>query len=79
VRYYFHLKHGQELIRDEEGDELPDDERAKSAAIKAARELLAETIRQGRDLELDAFVIEDEHGHNTFLPLAEALPKRLRG
>ena len=79
ARYYFHVKKGQQLLRDEEGDELPDDERARAAAIQAARELIAEAIKAGRDPEFDALVVADEHGRIAILPVTEALPRRLRG
>jgi hypothetical protein len=46
-RYYFHLHNGA-TARDEEGRELPDLETARQEAIKAARELMGEDIKQGR-------------------------------
>jgi hypothetical protein len=44
--YYFHVKKGQQLIADEEGDELPDDEQARAAAIQAVRELVPRRSRR---------------------------------
>jgi hypothetical protein len=46
-RYYFHLRNGA-TARDEEGRELPDLETARQEAIKAARELMGEDIKEGR-------------------------------
>lgn len=68
ARYYFHIKDGADLIKDPEGTEL----------VKSARELWADAIKSGRDLGADAVVIADEQGSLTFVPMAEALPKRAR-
>jgi hypothetical protein len=79
TRYYFHIKDGADLIKDPEGTELPTADEAKSQALKSARELWADAIKSGRDLGADAVVIADEHGQSlTFVPMAEALPKRPR-
>jgi Domain of unknown function (DUF6894) len=75
-RYYFHIKDGAELIQDPEGSELATMDEARSQALKSARELWAEAIKSGGRLGADAVVIADEHGDLTFLPMAEALPKR---
>jgi hypothetical protein len=79
ARYYFHVKQGDRLLEDPEGVDLPDPDEARALALKSARELWAETIKAGHDLPADAFVIEDERGQSLFVPLTEALPKRLRG
>jgi hypothetical protein len=73
ARYYFHIKDGADLIQDPEGTELAT---AHSQALKSARELWADAIKSGRSLGADAVVIADEHGGLTFVPMAEALPKR---
>jgi hypothetical protein len=79
TRYYFHIKDGADLIKDPEGTELLTAEEAKSQALKSARELWADAIKSGRDLGADAVVVADEHGQTlTFVPMAEALPKRPR-
>jgi hypothetical protein len=79
ARYYFHLRQADELITDEEGQELPSPEKARAMAVDGARELVASAIRNGRDLLVDAIVIEDDTGQTTLLPVAEVLPKRFRG
>jgi hypothetical protein len=77
TRYYFHIKDGADLIKDPEGTELLTAE--ESQALKSARELWADAIKSGRDLGADAVVVADEHGQTlTFVPMAEALPKRAR-
>ena len=75
-RYYFHIQDGTELIQDPEGSELPTMEDARSLALKSAMELWADAIKSGRSLGADAVVIADEEGILTFVPMAEALPKR---
>ena len=49
---------------------------ARFQAMKSARELWADAIKSGRPLGADAVVIADELGSLTFVPMAEALPKR---
>ena len=78
ARYYFHIKAGADLIKDLEGTELVTAEEARSQALRSARELWADAIKSGRDLGADAVVIADEQGSLTFVPMAEALPKRAR-
>jgi hypothetical protein len=76
ARYFFHIRDGTELIQDPEGSELATMEDARSQALKSAGELWADAIKSGRSLGADAVVIADEHGDLTFVPMAEALPKR---
>ena len=76
ARYFFHIKDGADLIQDPEGSELATAEDARSQALKSARELWADAIKSGSRLGADAVVIADEHGGLTFVPMAEALPKR---
>jgi hypothetical protein len=78
-RFYFHLRQGDELIPDEEGQDLPDVSEALHEALIAARELLAEAIKNGQDRVPDAVVIADEAGRAIeTIPLAMVLPKPLR-
>jgi hypothetical protein len=77
ARYYFHIKDGTALIRDEEGIDLPTAHAARLQALLSARELWADAIKSGKPLGADAVVIADEHGGAvTFVPMNEALPKR---
>ncbi|MDB5691716.1 MAG: hypothetical protein JWO81_779 [Alphaproteobacteria bacterium] len=46
-RFYFHLFNDVTTI-DEEGQELSDNDAARIRAVKEARELMGETLRQGR-------------------------------
>jgi hypothetical protein len=60
--FYFHLRTAGQLIRDEEGQDLPNISAARREAVRSARELLAGAIRSGQTNTLDAFVIADETG-----------------
>jgi hypothetical protein len=78
-RFFLHIKDGSELIRDEEGIDVPSAAHARAEALLSARELWAGAIKAGRDVGADAFVIADQDGNQlTFVPLRAALPKRLR-
>jgi hypothetical protein len=78
-RFYLHIKDGTDLIRDEEGIDLPSAAHARAEAVRSARELWADAIKAGRDLGADAYVIAEEDGQQvTFVPFVEALPKRVR-
>jgi hypothetical protein len=76
-RFYFHIKHGADLFKDEEGVNLESITLAHAQALQSVRELLADAIKAGRDPEIDAVVIADEKGQQlTFVPVAEVLPRR---
>ena len=78
-RFYFYLRAGDELIRDDEGVDLPDFSAAQREATLAARELLAEAIRSGRPKVPDALVIVDEVGRMLdAVALAAVLPEPLK-
>jgi hypothetical protein len=59
-RFYFHIKHGADLFKDEEGVNLESITLAHAQALQSVRELLADAIKAGRDPEIDAVVIADE-------------------
>jgi hypothetical protein len=54
--YYFHIRDGNELIRDEEGTELPDPAAAKAEALASARDLAMDEIRS--ECRVDGRLIE---------------------
>jgi len=79
VRFYFHVRHGDQLIPDEEGQELPDTSEALREATVAARELLAEAMKSGKEWVPDAFVIADEAGCAIeTVAIAALLPRRFK-
>jgi hypothetical protein len=74
-RFYFHLQAGDQIVPDDEGTDLLDLSAAEHEAILAARELLAEAIKSGKQEVPEAFVIADEEGRALALvPLAAVLP-----
>jgi len=75
AKYFFHIKTGADLIKDDEGSEHATLDHARSQALKTARELWADAIKSGKPLGADAIVIADEQGQLTFVPLYDALPK----
>jgi len=62
-RYYFHVREGQEISRDTEGQNLPDAEAARREAINASREILGEKLLHGGSLNHRQIEIADETGH----------------
>jgi hypothetical protein len=59
-RFYFHVCNGNGFDQDEEGQELPNVEAARLAAVRHARSIMAGDVRRGI-LDLSSFVeIEDE-------------------
>jgi hypothetical protein len=79
ARYYFHIKDGADLIKDQEGTELATPDAARVQALRSARELWADAIKSGKPLGADALIVADEQGETfTFVPMNEALPKRPR-
>ena len=76
--FYFHLKHGEHLIADEEGVTLPDLAAARHEALQAAHDL-ADAIKTGNPNVADAIVVVDEDGRTVdSLRLAAVLPQPLR-
>lgn len=60
-RFYMHVCNGNGFVEDEEGRELPDAETARSEAIVAARDVMANDLRGG-ELDLSSFIeVEDEN------------------
>lgn len=54
-RFYLHVCNGTGFIQDEEGQELPDLEAARSEAIKTARSIMASDVQRGM-LDLSSFI-----------------------
>ncbi|MDI6028684.1 hypothetical protein QBK99_21145 [Corticibacterium sp. UT-5YL-CI-8] len=73
-RYFFHLVKRTEVLRDDEGSELPDLEQARLEALNDARHLMAEAIRSGKDISSRSVQICDEAGNILLLlPFVDAL------
>ena len=63
ARYFFHVREGSILNRDEEGQELPNAEAARREALSSAREILGEKLLHGGSLDSRTIEIADETGH----------------
>jgi hypothetical protein len=61
-RYYFHIRDGKELIRDEEGTELVDPDAAHAEALASARDLALDEIRSRNRVDGRIIEIVSEFG-----------------
>ena len=60
-RFYMHVCNGNGFAEDEEGRELADAETARSEAIAAVRDVMANDLRGG-ELDISSFIeVEDEN------------------
>jgi hypothetical protein len=77
ARYFLHLKHAdQSVIEDWEGSELPSLQAAQEEAMRGIRYLVAEAIKFGRDIDVEAIVVTDHQGrHLHLVPVKDALPE----
>ena len=78
TKFHFHLRAGDELTLDYEGAEFPDFSAALGEATLAARELLLEAIKSGKQHVTESVVIADAWGEELGnLPLATASAKTI--
>ena len=61
-RYYFHVREGDTLHSDTEGQELADGREARREAISAGREIIGEKLLHGGELDGRIIEIADEKG-----------------
>jgi hypothetical protein len=61
-RYFFHVREGDILHRDNEGQDLADAAAARSEAVSASREILGEKLLHGGALDGRTIEITDENG-----------------
>lgn len=61
-RYFFHQTTQAGLVQDYDGTVLPNLDHARKEAILDARSLMADAIRQGRDISGRSMQITDEEG-----------------
>ena len=67
MRYFFHVREGENLLMDEVGVELPDDAGALDEARNAARDFLVDNIKHGDPLDSRRFEVWDENGVPHFI------------
>src|SRR5262249_30992254 len=76
MRYYFHLRIGQELSPDDLGMDLPDLDSAYLEAFQAAQDMWGELLAQRSDPLIRSFEIADEKGRVVLiLPCGEVLDR----
>ena len=79
MRYYFHLRIGQELNPDDLGMDLPDLDSAYLEAFQAAQDMWTELLAQRSDPLIRSFEIADERGRLLLtLPFVEVLDRARR-
>ena len=62
MRYFFHIRSDDGLIRDEEGTELPDIDAARSEARLSARDFAMDDLRRGVPVVPRRIEIADDCG-----------------
>jgi hypothetical protein len=78
-RFYFHLRQGEILVPDLEGDEFQNVSDVETEALETARHILSEVIKTGGDLVTEALLITDENGRMVVtMPISAALPKQFK-
>ena len=60
--YFFDLKHGDRIIRDDEGGTFLDLDAARRYASESARELISQAALEGLDVLEHEIIIRDEGG-----------------
>jgi len=61
-RFFFHLREGDELVEDLEGQELSDVDTSHSEAVSGAREIVSERIKAGKAIDKHEIQLCDESG-----------------
>lgn len=62
ARYYFHIRDGERLSKDPEGADFENLDAAREEAVKSARELLSQRVRNGEEVDGQAFELTAEDG-----------------
>jgi hypothetical protein len=76
-KFFINYQSGDLIAKDDEGQDYPGLEEARSAALASAREILADNIRSATGNPLDAVIITNESGVELMMISAkDVLPKR---
>jgi len=79
ARFYINFRNGDEIAKDDEGQDLPGLEEARATALVSAREILADNVKGGAKNPLQAVIITDESGREIMtIPAKEVLPDPLK-
>jgi uncharacterized protein DUF6894 len=77
--FYINFQSGDEISKDDEGQDLPGLEEARTAALVAAREILADNVKGDAKNPLQAVIITNKHGQELMrIPAKEVLPEPLK-
>jgi len=77
ARYYLHINNGGGYSEDLEGQELPDLDAARTAAIEGVRSMLSEEARQGQlDLSGKIEIADGEGNILLVVPFCDAVELR---
>lgn len=75
AKYYFHIRNGEEFVEDVEGIFMLDIAAVQEEAVKAAREMVADLVIRGQQIDEKRFEVEDEKGDIVLiLPFRLAIP-----
>jgi hypothetical protein len=78
-RFFFHVRKGGSLIRDDEGTEAQNLEAAKEMALQSTRELLADEIKAGATDPIQSIIVADDSGNELLTITArDILPDSLK-
>jgi len=61
-KFYMHFQHSELLAEDTEGQDLPSIADAEAAAIRSAREILADGVKYASKEPLEYIIIANEDG-----------------
>ena len=76
-RYFFHIHETEGTAEDVDGVEFPNEAAAHKEAVRAARDIMAEYIRKGRDVSGWSFEITDGSGWPVMaVPFSAAIRRR---
>ena len=67
--YFFHIKEGDEVLHDEEGEDCPDLEAARAEAIGGIRQIVGNAVMFGSPLRLDRELHVADDAGDTLLKL----------
>ena len=67
--FYFHVCNGNGFTEDEEGQELPNVDAARLAAIRSARDIMAADVQRGF-LDLSSFIEVEDSARKLVLSLS---------
>jgi hypothetical protein len=73
-RFFLHIREGEKVLEDSEGQEFLSLDEARTEAVLSARELMAARMVAGRRTDHSKFEIVDASGHTVLIfPFEQAL------